>query len=346
MGLQDMKQGLTIGSTFTWTLKSPSLTLLSSVEFNDFVEDHLDGVDEDAFIKGNVIYDDGESAIIEIKEMTKSLFPFTLFYNEVKNRFPDLECKNENPYQKYLCLDIASMTSLFFYDEGSGYMADAVYDAEGTFDYYDLPDSEAWNDDLEKPESMFPEQIVIELDESTINEYEEKDALVQTDEQNKPSGDDDALLVVDVKCSWHRAVSWFNTRDCAVLTAWRNGKGRKVNDDNNRELQQQLRNLGYGVTKLTGWYAEEGKDYERENSYLTVNLNDEEDFREKIFKLSEHYEQDSFLYKEAGNDKPALYIYTNDVKGKGKVELLGRLRIGNMDAKAYSQIKAGRITFE
>ena len=40
----------------------------------------------------------------------------------------------------------------------------------------------------------------------------------------------------------------------------------------------------------------------------------------------------------------ALYIYTNDDKGKGKVELLGRLRIGNMDAKAYSQIKAGRIT--
>ena len=301
-------------------------------------------MDDNAFIKGDVIYNDGESLIIEIKEMTNSLFPFTLFYNEVKNRFSCLESKNDDPYQKYLCLDIASMTSLFFYDEECGYLADAVYDAEGIFDYYDLPDPEAWYDDIEKPVPMFPEQILIELDESTINEYEEINALVQTDEQEKSSGDDEVPLNINEKCSWHRAVSWFNTRDCAVLTAWRNGKGRKVNDDNNRELQQQLRDLGYGVTKLTGWYAEEGKDYERENSYLAVNLNDEEDFRENIFKLSEHYEQESFLYKKAGNDKPALYIYTND--DKGKVKLLGRLRIGNMDAKAYSLIKAGRITFD
>ena len=47
-----------------------------------------------------------------------------------------------------------------------------------------------------------------------------------------------------------------------------------------------------------------------------------------------------------GRETPAIYVYTNDAYGKGKVKLLGRLRIGNMNAEAYSQIRAGRITFE
>ena len=338
-----MKKEIANGSTFTWTLKSPRLTALSSEEFDGFVDDFLDGVDEDAFIKGEVVYNDGESVIIEIKEMTKSMFPFTLFYNEVKNRFPDLEKQNEDPYQKYLCLDIASMTSLFFYDEQCAYLAEAEYNDDGSFWTYELFEGE---NDM-RPHiggNGLIEEIAIELPKEEIESLEEQEVIGTYEDINRYN--DKGELIGGDRCSIQRAVNWFNTRDCAVLTAWRNGKGRKVNDDNNRELQKQLRDLGYGVTKLTGWYAEDGKDYARENSYLTVNLNDEEDFRENIFKLSEHYEQDSFLYKEAGNDKPALYIYTNDDKGKGKVELLGRLRIGNMDAKAYSQIKAGRITFE
>lgn len=341
-----MREKCSIGNSFTWTLKSPSISGLTTEEFDTFINEFLNVEQKDAHISGEVIYNNGEYAIIEIKEMTKDLFPFTLFYNEVNNRLLDLGKENNDPYQKYFCLDIASMTSLYYYDMDNGYLADAIYNDDGAFDYYDLPDPEVWHDDTEKPVSLFPENIFIELDESTIKDYEEKNAIEQTEEPGRFSVDEEGNQKIKEKCSWHRAVSWFNTRDCAVLTAWRNGKGRKVNDNNNRVLQKKLRDLGYGVTKLTGWYAEEGKDYERENSYLTVNLNDEEDFREKIFKLSEHYEQDSFLYKEAGNDKPAIYIYTNDDMGKGKVKLLGRLRIGNMDAKAYSQIKTGRITFE
>ena len=113
------------------------------------------------------------------------------------------------------------------------------------------------------------------------------------------------------------------------------------------ELQLQLRRLGYGVTKITGWYQEKDKEMSRENSFLTVNLNDESSFREDIFKLSERYEQDCFLYKKAGYDTPAVYVYTNDAYGKkGSEKIIGRLRIGNMEAEAFSQIKSGRITFE
>ena len=113
-----------------------------------------------------------------------------------------------------------------------------------------------------------------------------------------------------------------------------------------RKLQKRLRELGYGVTKITGWFPEKDKEVARENSFLTVNLNDEESFRSNIFELSELYEQDSFLYKKAGRDIPVVYVHTNDDTGKGIEELAGRLRIGNMEADVYSQIKAGRITFE
>ena len=328
------------GSTFIWTLKSPSLTALSSEEFDGFVVDYLDGVDEDAFIKGDVIYNDGELAIIDIKEMTSSLFSFTLFYNEVKNRFPGIESKNEDPYRKYLCLDIASMTSLFYYDEESGYLADAEYNDDGSFFTYELLDGErphVGGDGL-------IEEIAIELPQEEIESLEEQEVIGSIEDINRIN--DKGELVGGDRCSVHRAVTWFNTRDCAILTAWRQGKGRKKNEEDNQVLQRQLRDLGYGVTRITGWYAEKDKELARENSFLTVNLNEEKDFRDNIFKLSEEYDQDSFLYKEAGHDTPAIYVYTNDTYGKGKVQLLGRLHIGNMNAEAYSQIKAGRITFE
>ena len=102
------------------------------------------------------------------------------------------------------------------------------------------------------------------------------------------------------------------------------------------------------MTKVTGWYPEENREMARENSFLTVNLNDEESFCDNLSMLSELYGQECFLYKKSGYDMPAVYVYTKDVDNyqKGDVKLLGRLRIGNLDAEAYSQIKAGRITFE
>ena len=341
--MEDMKQEISIGSAFTWFLKSPKLTGLSSEEFDGFVDEFFLGVDDNAFIKGDVIYNDGESLILEVKEMTNSLFPFTLFYNEVKNRFSCLESKDDNPYRKYLCLDIASMTSLFFYDEECGYLSEAEYDDDGSFWTYGLFEGE--ND-------MRPhlhgcgliEDISIELPQEEIESLEEQEVLGSIEDIDRFN--DKGEFVGAERCSVQRVVNWFNTRDCAILTAWRQGKGRKKNDEDNQVLQRKLRDLGYGVTRITGWYAEKDKELSRENSFLTVNLNEEKDFRDNIFKLSEEYDQDSFLYKEAGHDTPAVYVYTNDAYGKGKVKLLGRLRIGNMDAETYSQIKAGRITFE
>lgn len=337
-----------INSPFTWTLNNPRETKHSSKEFDSFVDDNIIMVSNDSHIAGDVIFNDGKSVVIEIKEMTPNLFPFTLFFNEIEARFPNVNLQDKDPYQKYFCVDISSMTSLFYYDAGIGYLADAIYDEKGDFDYYDLPDdNETDGFETELGEDMPAEQLTLLLKESEIEGFEDQDVFRRSDEiEEMAERDDDSFAVLPSHCSLNRTVSWFNAKDCAILTAWRNGKARKTNDDNNRKLQGQLRDFGYGVTKITGWYPEKDKELARENSFLAINLNNESSFRDNIFKLSEYYEQDCFLYKKAGFDTPAVYVFTNDDCGKGNVKLVGRLRIGNLDAEAFSQVKTGRITFE
>jgi len=345
-----MNTNFKIGDSITWTLMSPMDTGLLFNDFTEFINNYTEIEVDDAFIKGEVIYFDGLSTIVvEVKDMTQDMFPFTMFANEVKSRFTSIELKNNDPYLRYLCLDTKSMTSLFYYDMGTGIMADAVYDADGNFVDFDI-------EDYIDEESMEPtfteedvhEQISIKLSMVDIEELENNDALLEADGIENVDSDGNITLSGEDACSITRAKTWFNTRDCAILTAWRQNKGRKENDENNRILQQRLRELGYGVTKVTGWYPEENREMARENSFLTVNLNDEESFRDNLSELSELYDQECFLYKKSGYDTPAVYVYTKDVDEyqKGDMKLLGRMRIGNMDAEAYSQIKAGRITFE
>lgn len=345
-----MNTNFKIGDSITWTLMSPMDTGLLFKDFTDFINNYTNIEVDDAFIKGDIIYyDELSTIVVEVKDMTQDMFPFTLFANEVESRFTGIVLKDNDPYQRFLCLDTKSMTSLFYYDMGTGIMADAVYDADGNFVDFDI-------EDYIDEESMEPtfteeevhEQISIKLSMEDIEELENNDALLEADGIENVDSDGNITLSGEDACSITRAKTWFNTRDCAILTAWRQNKGRKENDDNNRILQQRLRELGYGVTKVTGWYPEENKEMARENSFLTVNLNDEESFRDNLSELSEFYDQECFLYKKSGYDTPAVYVYTKDVDEyqKGDVKLLGRLRIGNMDADAYSQIKAGRITFE
>ena len=338
-----MVEDIKLGSPFTWTLQSPKESGKNVDEFYAFIDDQLGMFEENVHISGTVIYISEGSAVIQVSEMTPSLFPFTLFYNEVKNRFYDFKLEDVDPYQKYFCLDVASMVSMFFYYETEGFLANAEFDSDGNLDYYEQPDEDGGIGFDGEDDSFVPDQINIHLPAEEIESYENLGAFCNTE---NTLDDDGNLIPRTDACSVKRAETWFNTRDCAILTAWRGGKSRKTNDDNNRKLQRRLRELGYGVTKITGWFAEKDKEVSRENSFLTVNLNEEDSFRSNIYELSELYEQDSFLYKKAGRDIPAVLVHTNDDTGKGTEELAGRLRIGNMEADIYSQIKAGRITFE
>ena len=179
---------------------------------------------------------------------------------------------------------------------------------------------------------------------------EEIEDLVHIDVISHDEGSDDASGLGEtyaINASLNRAVYWITTTDCANITAWRSGNKRAVNDANNRELQETLRAMGYGVIKLQGFYAEVGHDVSKENSFLVFDQNDDPNFYDNLRKLSEKFDQDCFLYKAADEDV-AYLIGTNEdfIRDNGERIEAGRLRIGNIDATIYSAIGSGRISFE
>jgi hypothetical protein len=108
---------------------------------------------------------------------------------------------------------------------------------------------------------------------------------------------------------------------------------RTENRQRNRELKAALIELGYGVTKVGGNYVENfgqtGEMERGEETFFVVNLKNDANFFEKIRKLSEYYNQDSFLYK-AKDSKDAILFGTNnsDFPGYGKSFNTGMLHIG------------------
>jgi len=182
-------------------------------------------------------------------------------------------------------------------------------------------------------------EITIELSDNDLK-YFEKAGVISS---NNGRGN----VCENSNANFSRALSWLLNRDCAMITAWRFGKKRDENDANNRNLQLRLRKFGYGVSKVRGYYAEVGHSWKFENSFLVFDLlGDSKTFFNRLFGLSAEYEQDSFLYKKAGENEPAYEIGTNEDFGVSKRKLIGMLRIGNCESKSFTEIGTGRISFE
>lgn len=133
----------------------------------------------------------------------------------------------------------------------------------------------------------------------------------------KPAEDRTGL---NTNANFARALSWITNNECAMITAWRQKDSddvkvvRKVNEENNRQLVNSLREYGYGVIKSLGWYQEEGNQLAREYSYLVFNhRNDGSEFFNRMKSLAERFSQDSFLYKRPGAREQAyLYFISNN----------------------------------
>lgn len=139
----------------------------------------------------------------------------------------------------------------------------------------------------------------------------------------------DALIESSLK----RIEHWVNTKEIAGITAFR-GKLQDVtsntlmdipegeyytksqNKARNRDLKATLLKLGYGVTKVAGSYLEKGKDEVQEESYIVVNLPDDPNFKRRLLKLAEYYNQDSILYKPK-DDENGYLIGTNNTDFPG-----------------------------
>lgn len=147
----------------------------------------------------------------------------------------------------------------------------------------------------------------------------------------KPAEDRTGL---NTNANFARALSWITNNECAMITAWRQKDSddakvaRKVNEENNRQLVNSLREYGYGVIKSLGWYQEEGNQLAREYSYLVFNhKNDGSPFFNRMKALAERFSQDSFLYKRPGAREQAYlyFISTN------KHEAIGFINFESVD---------------
>ena len=149
--------------------------------------------------------------------------------------------------------------------------------------------------------------------------------------------------------------------DTAFVTAYRNDPTdftkcmpiHSQNPDNkerNKELKSSLFQRRYGVTSVMGIYIEGFKTKAakevREHSFFVVNLEDDEDFRDEIFKLSEFYCQDSFLFVNKGAQE-AFLIGTNkdDFPGYGKEAPQGPFVVGE-EAEFMSRVGQRPVHFQ
>ena len=147
-----------------------------------------------------------------------------------------------------------------------------------------------------------------------------------------------------------RLMRFMDDFEIACITANRGNLSKEENAERNRELTAELLRCGYGITRINGNYIENFGTVDAielsENSYFVVNLNDDPEFYQNLFTLSEHYEQDSFLYKPKGKDADAYLIGTahNVYPGYEVKMSLGKLHI-NVDSEFLSRIKKNSFSF-
>ena len=129
--------------------------------------------------------------------------------------------------------------------------------------------------------------------------------------------------------SVNRIEHWINTHDIAGISAFRgslinttpntwldieigNEYTKAQNIKRSYALKASLLKLRYGVTKISGLYIESGQNEVQEESFIVVNIINDPNFKENVFKLSEYFNQDSFLYKERSSDRAILVGTNND----------------------------------
>ena len=272
-----------------------------------------DGQPDIISIDGRVVYCDNEFAVVDVHYHSMEYGHFMFSFEETAARFPDFKARVGNRGIYYLWISLK---------DGYFVMSDPDFEGPGV----DAPE------DLE--ETIMDMSASIKRNNLTIS-LPLKEIL-----ELAPNfrGQDDAELQKGI----NRAVQWMEMKECAILTAWRDGNTRAQNDSANKDLQHSLRDNGFGVIKVKGV-----ADWGKEDSFITFNLNDADSavFYDAVFNLSAKYHQDCFLYKEAGALSPAYLVGTNDSFGIGRKESLGLLRINEMSPEAYSEVGSGTISF-
>ena len=310
-------------------------------------------IDKEIYVEGIVLLNDGATAVIRVTDRYEECFFDILFYKEVRRFIPFFYDPEANRLTEYLCLDVETESNLFFRDPDDDTIMHWITDENEKRSLVPADFVKVW---IEQTRKMF----LSEIEKISISEKTKLDNLpcclidvevpkVEIDnmyrkydgEKGKKNDTSDEVYYYSLNRSYY----WLTNRSCAILSAWRGNYSRKENDNRNRELHKSLRNLGYGVIRVKGCYAEIGRNVEKENSFLVFDLDDTPDFKERIYEQSEYYEQDCFLYKPI-EGKRAYLIGSNDDFGKHEEKDAGFLHINLTTAENYSEVGSGRISFE
>jgi hypothetical protein len=126
-------------------------------------------------------------------------------------------------------------------------------------------------------------------------------------------------------------------RSVALLTAFRGEFDHAENEQRNRDLAAQIRQLGYGFFYVDGFWVENpGTDREqkvKEDSLFVTAPAGDRDFAKRIHRLGNQFQQDGVLIK----DSSGVHIIFQD----GSVETKERLSIGSL-GDAYTRLRNNR----
>lgn len=125
------------------------------------------------------------------------------------------------------------------------------------------------------------------------------------------------------------AEAGFLRHDCGILTAFRSNRKKAENVSENDKLEKELQDYGIKYKVVIGWFKEsQSKKATKEDSFFVYDDGPENTslFFERLYLLSEKYQQDCFLFKKAGFSRTAFLVNTNEEARLKEKELADKER--------------------
>ena len=144
----------------------------------------------------------------------------------------------------------------------------------------------------------------------------------------------------------------FLNHTCIVITAFRGGYTLEQNLARNAMLKADMDALGLQYRPVMGCYREADWEYASiEYCYFVTDQGQRGtlQFFARIYRLSEKYDQDSFLYKRGGINRTAFLVASTDAGRadlKRDIRFAGQLFLRVPDVEAWTDASDGRFAFQ
>jgi hypothetical protein len=154
-----------------------------------------------------------------------------------------------------------------------------------------------------------------------------------------------------VESSLSRIHAKINQNDIGAISAFRSTRTYDENMKLHRALRAKLVSIGYDVTEVVGSYIEnyesdDAKEVREMSLFVSCGKTDCSNLEADLIKYGEQLDQDSILYKPAGED---AYLYgtnhTSEFPGYGNKVAVGKPAMGKL-SQFMSRVRNRPFTFE